>query len=203
MRVGRLIPTLLVLAPLALPAGASADDFQRIWGDYRADGQLNGCYRPEELHNAGSQIPPDIEQYAPGFGNALSTAQSRCSAAPAPQEGTAEEGEQAAAPVSAGTPGAAAPPDVTKKAVREPPAPKAVAPPAVGNLPDPTLDTASAVVRSETPGALIALLVAAGVAVAFALAWTIAWLMGWSPERLTKPLFAAFQTVWDRLIPGR
>src|SRR5688572_19568114 len=145
MRLGRLIPTLLVLAPLALPAGAAADDFQRIWGDYRADGQLNGCYRPEELHNAGSQIPPDIEQYAPGFGNALSTAQSRCSAGAAPQDAPAEEEEQAA-PVSAGTPGAAAPPDVTKKAVTEPPAPKAVAPPAIGNLPDPTLDTATAVV---------------------------------------------------------
>ena len=201
MRLRRLIPTSLALATLAFPAGALADDFQQIFGDYKADGQLDGCYQPDQIHNAGQSIPPDIEQYAPGFGNALSTAQSRCGAAPAPQEEAAEE--EQAAPVSAGTPGATAPPDVTKKTVREPPAPKAVTPPAIGNLPDPTLDTATAVVRSETPGALIALLMAAGVAVAFALAWTIAWLMGWSPERLTKPLFAAFQTVWDRLIPGR
>ena len=106
-------------------------------------------------------------------------------------------------PVAAGTAAPGTPDDVTKKAVREPPAPKAVTPPAIGNLPDPTLNTASAAVRADTPGALIALLIAAGIAVLLALAWTLAWFMGWSPERLTKPLAAAFQTMWDRLIPGR
>lgn len=202
MRLGRPISILLVLAPLALPSSAAAAGFQEIFGDYRADGELNGCYRPEELHNAAQQIPPDVEQYAPGFGNALSTAQSRCTAGGGgtPQEDAAGD---PAAPVSAGTPGPGAPAAVTRKAVAEPPAPRAADPPVIGNLPDPTLDTATAVVRSDTPGALIALLLAAGIAVVLALAWTLAWFMGWSPERLTKPLSAAFQTVWDRLIPGR
>jgi hypothetical protein len=58
-------------------------------------------------------------------------------------------------------------------------------------------------VASDTPGALIALLVAAGIALGLALAWTLAWFMGWSPERLTKPLSAAFQSMWDRVQPGR
>ena len=199
MRPGHLLATLLVLAPLALPGTAAADDFDQIFGDYRSDGEINGCYRPEELYNAGRGIPPDIEQYTPGFGDALSAAQTRCSSggsAPAKEE--AEE----PAPISAGTPGPGAK-DVTKETVREPPAPKAVDRPVVGSLPDPTLNTATAAVRSETPGALIALLVAAGIAVALALGWALAWFMGWSPERLTKPLAAAFQTVWDRLIPGR
>jgi hypothetical protein len=67
----------------------------------------------------------------------------------------------------------------------------------------PNLAPASAVVASDTPGALIALLVAAGIALGLALAWTLAWFMGWSPERLTKPLSAAFQSMWDRVQPGR
>jgi hypothetical protein len=198
VRPRHLLATLLVLAPLALPGAAAADDFDEIFGDYRSDGKINGCYRPEALHNAGRDIPPDIEQYTPGFGDALGAAQSRCSSG-----GSApEEAEEEPATISAGTPGPGAG-AVTKRTVKEPPAPRAVEPPVVGNLPDPTLNTATAAVRSDTPGALIALLIAAGIAVVIALGWALAWLMGWSTERLTKPLAAAFQTVWDRLIPGR
>ena len=200
MRLGRLFSTSLVLALLALPSSAGAAGFNEIFGDYRGDGDLDGCYSPGDLYSAGQQIPPDIEQYAPGFGNALSASPGCASGGgPAPQPADEEE----PAPISSAGPGPAPPPDVTKKAVAEPPAPKAVDPPVVSALPRPALDTASAVVRSETPGALIALLIAAGVAVALALGWTLAWLMGWSTERITKPLFATFQTVWDRLIPGR
>ena len=198
----RRIATLAVLVPLALPAAAAADDFQRIYGDYKADGELNGCYGAQQLHQAGRTIPPDIEQYDPGFGAALSAAQVRCSSGGGGEPATDEEEAEEPAPLAAGTPGSAAP-DVTKKTVREPPAPKQPAAPAVAALPDPRLDTATAALAAETPGALIALLVAAGIAVALALAWSVAWFMGWSPERLTRPLFATFQTVWDRLIPGR
>ena len=195
------LPFLLALAPLVAPAGAfGQDDFQRIYDDYKGDGKLNYCYSPGELHNAGRQIPPDIAQYAPGFGDALSSAQGRCGGSPAPR--TEETEDAPAAPVSAGTPGPGAPEGVTRKAVAEPPAPKAPAPPAI-TLPDPRVEAASAAVTAEMPGALIALLIAAGIAVALALAWAVGWLMGWNPERLTKPLFATVQTVWDRLLPGR
>lgn len=197
MKLGRLLPTLLVLA---MPATASASDFQHIFGDYKSDGQLNGCYSPQQLHNAGREIPPDVEQYAPGFGDALAGAQSRCSSpAPAP----ADKPDEPQAPVSAGTPG----PDthvVMKKNIAAPPAPD---PPPTTGLADiagreltPSSATATA---AETPGALVALLVAAGIAVLLALAWSVAWFMGWSTERLTKPVFAAFESVWDRLLPGR
>jgi hypothetical protein len=187
-----------VLAPLALPAGAPASDFQEIFGDYKADGQLDNCYRPDQIHNAGQAIPPDIEQYAPGFGDALSSAQSQCGQQPA-----AEPEADEPALVSAGTPGPGPPGIEKKKSVREPPAPK-VAPLGVATeLAAPDLAPAAAAVSSETPGALIALLAAAAIAVALALAWALAWFMGWSPERLTKPLFAAFESVWDRVLPGR
>jgi hypothetical protein len=199
VRPGLLLPTLVALASLAFPAGAMADDFQQIFGDYKDDGQINGCYRPDQIHNAGSDIPPDIEQYAPGFGDALSSAQTRCgSQAPA-----SESEDEEPALVSAGTPGPGGPDVEKKKAVREPPAPKVPAPPVPSELAAPHLVPAGAAVASDTPGALIALLVAAGIAVALALAWTLAWFMGWSPERLTKPLTAAFQSMWDRVQPGR
>jgi hypothetical protein len=190
---------LVVAASLVLPASAGANDFQKIFGDYKADGQLDGCYRPDQLHNAGQGIPPDIEQYAPGFGDALSSAQTQCGSRPAPNSETEDEDP---ALVSAGTPARGAGVK-KKKAVREPPAPK-IAPPAVStDLAAPQLAPAAAAVSSETPGALIALLVAAGIAVLLALGWTLAWFMGWNPERLTKPVFAAFQSVWDRVLPGR
>ena len=190
---------LTLAVSLALPASAGASDFQQIFGDYKDNGQLDGCYRPDQLHNAGQGIPPDIEQYAPGFGDALATAQTRCGSGSAP----ADEPEEEPAPVSAGTPGPGVPGVEGKKTVREPPAPKAAPVVVRTDLLAPTLTPAAASVSSQTPGALIALLVAAGIAVLLALAWTLAWFMGWSPERLTKPVFAAFESVWDRVLPGR
>jgi len=191
---------LVAFASLAFPAGAMADDFQQIFGDYKDNGQINGCYRPDQIHNAGSDIPPDIEQYAPGFGDALASAQTRCGSGQVPTQ----EKEEGPALVSAGTPGPGSPDIERKRSVREPPAPKLPAPPVPADLAAPNLTPAGAAVASDTtPGALIALLVAAGIALALALAWTVAWFMGWSPERLTKPLTAAFQSMWDRLQPGR
>jgi len=176
-----------------------ADDFQQIFGDYKDNGQINGCYRPDQIHNAGSDIPPDIEQYAPGFGDALASAQNGCGSGQVP----ASEPDEAPALVSAGTPGPGGPDIEKKKSVREPPAPRIPAAAVPTELAAPNLAPASAAVASDTPGALIALLVAAGIAVGLALAWTLAWFMGWSPERLTKPLSAAFQSMWDRVQPGR
>jgi hypothetical protein len=198
VRPGHLLPTLVALASLAFPAGAMADDFQQIFGDYKSDGQINGCYRPDQIHNAGRDIPPDIEQYAPGFGDALSSAGTRCGSGAVPDS----EPDEEPALVSAGT-GPGGPDIERKKAVREPPAPRVAPPPVPTELVAPQLSPAAASVSSDTPGALIALLVAAGIAVALAFAWTVAWFMGWSPERITKPLSAAFQSVWDRLSPGR
>jgi hypothetical protein len=196
MRPGLLLSTLFLVGALVLPAGAFANDFQEIFGDYKTDGRIDGCYDPQQIHNAGQSIPPDIEQYSPGFGDALSAAQTTCDAATP----TSAPDETAAAPGSAG--GTSGPPTVQKKrAVPAPPAPEFAPPNVPTDLVTPQLATAS--LSSDTPGALIALLVAAGLAALLAIAWGVAWFMGWSPERLTKPLSAAFQNVWDRVLPGR
>ena len=200
MSLGRLLATFFVLAPVAVaaPAGADSNDFRQIFDDYKSDGRLNDCYRPDQLHNAGREIPPDIEQYAPGFGDALAGAQVGCN-----YGGPPAAAEDADDPVSAGI---ASPPETPKKkkTVPAPPAPEPAASAVPTSLADPRLVPGSAsAAAGKTPGALIALLIAAGLAVVLALGWTLAWFMGWSPERLTKPLFAAFETVWDRVLPGR
>jgi hypothetical protein len=200
MRLRRLLTALVALALLAFPAGAAADDFQQIFGDYKSDGRIDNCYRPDQIHNAGQSIPPDIEQYAPGFGDALSSAQAQCGGG-GQQQATKPEEDKEPALVSAG--GASGPDIKKKKAVTEPPAPDVAPTAASTELAAPRLAPAAAAVSNDTPGALVALLIAAGIAVALALAWTLAWFMGWSPERLTKPVFAAFQSVWDRVLPGR
>lgn len=197
MRPGHFLSILLALALLAFPAAAAADDFSQIFGDYKDNGQINGCYRPDEIHNAGEAIPPDIEQYAPGFGDALSSAQTRCGSAQVPS-GEPEDDQPPL--ISAGTPGPGTHIE-KKKAVREPPAPKVARPAVATDLAAPHLAGAS--VSSDTPGALVALMIAAGIALLLAIAWTVAWFMGWSPERLTKPVSAAFQSMWDRVLPGR
>lgn len=194
MRLGRLIPLFCLLAPLAVPATAAADDFQTVFQDYKDNGRLDGCYKAYQLYNAGKQIPPDIEQYAPGFGDALSAGQSGCN-----RGGTGQQpAEEPVAPVSAGTPGPGAPSAQKRKTVKEPPAPKQVPEPVLAKLPQPNLGPATSGVSSETPGGLIVLLVAAAAALLMALAWAIAWFMGWSPERFTKPLTAAFTDLFSR-----
>jgi hypothetical protein len=195
VRLGRLITT-VAIATLALPAAAAADDFQQVFQDYKDNGRLDGCYKPYQLYNAGRQIPPDVEQYAPGFGDALSAGQAGCN------RGGRQPVEEPP-PISAGTPGPGAPSAPKRKRVKEPPAPKAVPEPVLAKLPQPKLQPATSGVAGETPGGLIVLLMAAGAALLIALAWAIAWFMGWSPERLTKPLFAAFSSVWDRVSTGR
>ena len=197
MRLGRSIPLFVVLALFALPGVAAGADLKTFLDDYRDNGRIDGCYRPYELYNAGRQIPPDIEQYAPGFGDALAIAQRNCrSGGPQPR---AED----PAPTSAGTPGPGTPPSAKTKAVREPPAPKKVPEPVLAKLPQPNLAPATSSAATQTPGGLVVLLVAAGAALLIALAWAIAWFMGWSPERITKPLTAAFGSAWDRVTPGR
>ncbi len=182
------------MAVLAVPAAASADDFQTVFNDYKDNGQLDGCYKPFQLHNAGQQIPPDVEQYAPGFGDALTAGQAGCRSGGGGQAPVEEE----PAPISAGTSGPSTPAAPKKKTVKEPPAPKKVPEPVLAKLPQPNLQPATSGVSGDTPGGLIALIVAAGAALLIALAWAIAWFMGWSPERLTKPVSAAFESLVNR-----
>src|SRR5947209_6744869 len=64
-----LLAAVLVLAP----AGAAlADSFDSVFKDYTADGRINPCkHSAAELQRARANVPPDIQQYAPDFPEAL------------------------------------------------------------------------------------------------------------------------------------
>src|SRR4051812_50059544 len=67
---------LLIVAALAVVApNAYADAFDAIFKDFKADGQIDPCkYSAAELKKAKKDVPPDIEQYAPDFPDALRAA---------------------------------------------------------------------------------------------------------------------------------
>src|SRR3954454_12080839 len=67
---------ILVVAALAIAApSAHADTFDTIFKDFKADGQINPCkYSAAQLQKAKKDVPPDIEQYAPDFPDALQAA---------------------------------------------------------------------------------------------------------------------------------
>src|SRR3954454_24869251 len=115
---------LLIVAALAvIVPSAQAAGFGAIFKDFKADGQINPCkYSAAELQKAKKQVPPDIEQYAPDFPDALQAA------IEARAKGQCDKKAAAAAPAAATTP-AATPPGAT------PPAATTAAPAAAAAAP--------------------------------------------------------------------
>src|SRR3954469_21864106 len=66
----------LAVAALALAvSSASAAGFDTIFKDFKQDGKIEPCrYSASELAKAKKDVPPDIEQYAPEFPDALQAA---------------------------------------------------------------------------------------------------------------------------------
>ena len=180
----RLSSLAVVAALLALAAAPSAraDDFQQIFGDYRADGVVSPCSHSEgSLHSAQGQIPNDIEQYAPDFPAALQSAlearaRGQCGGASAAvPAGPTAPSASALAPRKhrKGRAGAAAPPPAPPTQALPVPAGAAGAiAVATGSAAQvPGVDAAT---RSEAPLPVV-LLGAVGAALALALgAWAIA-----------------------------
>src|SRR4051794_28424282 len=67
---------ILIVAALAVAApSAHADAFDTIFKDFKSDGQVDPCkYTAAQLQKARKDVPPDIEQYAPDFPDALQAA---------------------------------------------------------------------------------------------------------------------------------
>src|SRR3954451_11916682 len=77
LRRARTQVLILVLA-LAFPAAASANDFQTVYREYKRTGTIKACkFSDKQLANAQKQTPPDVEQYAPSFLDALQAARER------------------------------------------------------------------------------------------------------------------------------
>ena len=182
---------------LVVPQIAAANDFQTVYREYKRTGTIKPCrFSDQQLRNAERQTPPDVEQYAPSFLDALQAAREHSSgcgkkaAAPAPAP--------AAPPPSTPTP--APQPTATLPAPAQPaptPAPTVPAQPSVTGVPSPPVQHAKR--DDSAPGAVWALAVLGALAVLAALAGALAWWFGWSAERFTRPFRASCGEFGERL----
>src|SRR4051794_39309433 len=72
-------PMLLATAGAGLlalaPAPAQANDFQTVYRELKRTGTVKPCkFSDSTLRNAQRETPPDVEQYAPSFLDALENA---------------------------------------------------------------------------------------------------------------------------------
>src|SRR3954453_4107667 len=128
--------TVVVLLGLCAPAAWAKGSFDSVFADYTKDGKIDPCkHSASDLQKARADIPPDIEQYAPDFPDALDAAieaRARGACAKKPKPAAAPP----AAPPVTTTPappprGGAAPGKPTPPpAPAAPPAPQATAAPA-------------------------------------------------------------------------
>src|SRR3954470_16248189 len=94
---------------LAVPS-ASAAGFDTIFKDFKKDGKIEPCrYSASELAKAKKDVPPDIEQYAPEFPDALQAAiearaKGSCTKKPAAATAAAPAATTPTTPPAAGAP---------------------------------------------------------------------------------------------------
>jgi hypothetical protein len=189
------LSALLGVALVATAAPALAQD-NKIYRDFKNNGQVNPCnYSKGQLQKGLKDLPPDIQQYAPGLADQL---RRPCAAAPAappaaPPPDASKAAVKAVVPTAAGGPAA--------PAVPAPPAPKAKVRRAIN---------AAAPAVSTNPGGIdvprwlqLALLAMGASLVAFFLAVRYG---GLEPESVTRPMRAAlaeggdvFASLRDRL----
>lgn len=172
------LATLFVAALLLAPA-ASALAQNSLYNDYRRTGQVNPCkYSPGQVRRQLQNLPPDVQQYAPGLADQL---RRPCAAAPA---AAPVQRQSTSAPTPTGGP--PAPPPAPRKArVLAPPAPKS-----------PTVRvvdaTAPLVPQSSVAGLPSWLALGLGLLAALALALLLAMrYAGLELESLTRPLRAS------------
>jgi hypothetical protein len=104
---------------LVTPVAAHADAFDQVFAQYQHTGKIDGCsFSAKELEQAKSQVPNDIEQYAPDFPDALDAAAAQrakgaCAKGPAAAAPTTSQAPATGAAATPPAPGSAAPPGTT------------------------------------------------------------------------------------------
>jgi hypothetical protein len=188
----------VAVGALALASAASANDFQTVYREYKRTGTIKPCkFSDRQLRNAEQQTPPDVEQYAPSFLDALQYAREHASschkkAAAAPPAATPPPTATTPAP----TPSATTPAPVPT-APATTPAPTVPAQPTVAGVPSPPIHHAAHKADTPTPVWLLALL--AALAVVAAALGGLAWWFGWSPDRFARPFRASCGDLRERL----
>lgn len=196
MRRAALSACLAALALGGFAPAASADIFQTILNDFKADGEITPCrYSVGDLNTALALVPSDFEQYAPGFREqvqaALQThAAGGCSERPAQQEEAPAAPAPAAPPPTAPTPEAPAPVKVPAPPAPEEPV-RQVIRTAVEAPPVQPLAASGTLRGADAPAPVWLLGVFAGAAALLGIGALAAWWFGWSAERWTRPFAAA------------
>lgn len=184
---------------------AAANDFQDVYAYYKKRGTIRPCqFSENKLRNAQRQTPPDVEQYAPSFLDALATARenaSSCSGGGSTQTATTPAASPPAPTPSTPT---AAPTPSTPQPVPAQPTPTAATPTPAPTVPTgvanaPSVATKPAAQDNSAPAAVWALALLAALAVLAGLAAAVAWWFGWSPERWSRPLGASFSDFGSRV----
>jgi len=193
----------VVLLALALPATASANDFQNVYREYKHTGTIKPCkFSDHQLSNAEKQTPPDVEQYAPSFLDALQAARERgadCGkkAAPAPAPAPTPT-TPAATPPTASAPTTTPPVTPTAPAATTPPpAPTVPVQPQVTGVPSPPLRHVAK--KDSTPLAVWLLAILGGLILLSAVFAGLAWWFGWGGDRLLRPWRASWDEFGGRL----
>jgi hypothetical protein len=201
-RVVTLVACLVTFVLVAATPTALADAYDRVFADYQQDGRIDPCaYSEADLRAARSQLPNDIEDFAPDFPPALDDALEPPARAACGDEagGDAANPNGGAAPAD-GAPEQGAP---APGAPAEPVPGAAPAPPGTANPADPAKD--GAIVRagarsadrgSEAPAPLIALAVLGALLALVLLAWAIARWLAFEPAWWTRWRHAVAEAGW-------
>lgn len=200
---------LIIVAALAVVVpSAHAAGFDTIFKDFKADGQINPCkYSAAELQKAKKQVPPDIEQYAPDFPDALQAA------IEARAKGQCDKKAAAVVPAAASTPaatppaaappaaGAAAPAAATTAAApAQPPAPTPAAGAPAGAPTDSAIVNAAKTSGNggggSTPAPLVGLAALLAMALVAGLLWALARFGPWEPTWALRLRHATGEAGW-------
>ena len=207
--IARALALTAALVALAAPV-ASADSFDSVFHDYQRDGRIDPCkHTTAQLERARDQVPPDIEQYAPDFPDALDAAiearaRGKCDkkSKPAPLAApmTTTTTGVPAPPVASGTTGPTGPTGPTTAAAppalpAEPPAPSAS--PAASPS-DTAIARAAAhdTGGSDVPAPLIALAVLAGLLVLAGAGYGLSRWLAWEPAWALRARHATGEAAW-------
>jgi hypothetical protein len=184
-RTGQVVAAAGAALALLVTAPSAAAQSQ-IYNDFQNDGQIDPCaYSPGQLQNGLNSLPPDLQQYAPGFADQLrSGLEAPCGGGPAPASG-----EELTSPGLAG--GGGGPSNTTR--INTPAAPRPAKRPSFGNVSAPSVGAAPA--GSDAPGWLLPLL-AGAVALAALLFAGVMRLTGY--EGFGRPLRASFSDAGGR-----
>jgi cobalamin biosynthesis Mg chelatase CobN len=192
---------------LVAPVAAHADAFDQVFAQYQRTGKIDGCsFTAKQLEQARSQVPNDIEQYAPDFPEALDAAAAQRA------KGACAKRSAAAAPATTQAPAppvAAKPPAAGSAAPATATATTAAAQPAAAPQPQPDPRAAAAVADDAIPAAArtagtssgadsaVVLLVVLGGLVVLALAlWGAARWWAFEPQWVLRFRHAVAEAGW-------